>query len=66
MTVDYALAAWSAAGAMVLLAVAAGLGDHRRKNRANLDRIGWVDWPTVQFAALGAAFLFASIALHLG
>lgn len=66
MNIDYGLAASIAAGAMVLLAIAAGVGDHRRKTRTNLDRISLVDWPTVQFVALAAAFLFASLAFHLG
>jgi hypothetical protein len=34
------------------VALAAGLADHRRRRRADLDRIGWVDWPTVQMLAL--------------
>lgn len=65
MSIDRSLAAWVAAVAMLLLAVGAGFGDRRRRKRIDLDRIGLIDWPTVQFAALGAAFLFASIAFNV-
>ena len=45
-------AGWITAGVAGAVALAAGLADHRRRRRADLDRIGWVDWPTVQMLAL--------------
>lgn len=55
---------WVGAGAMLLLALASGLFEHRRRNRHDLERVGWVPWVPVQLAALGGAFLLASLALH--
>lgn len=52
------------AGAAVLLAVAAGLGDRRRRLRQDLDRVGVVDWRTVQMAALLAAIIMAGLGFH--
>ncbi len=42
------------AGAIVALSVAvfSGWRDYRRRTRADLDRIGAVDWRTVQMLAL--------------
>jgi hypothetical protein len=55
---------WIGAGAALALAIFAGLGDRRRKRRANLDSIGLVDWPTVQVLALIATAILASIAVN--
>lgn len=52
-----------AAGA-VALALAAAFADRRRRLRRDLDRIGFVDWRTVQMAALLATLLLLSLALH--
>ncbi len=52
------------AGAAVLVALFAALSDRRRRLRADPDRVGWVDWRTVQLAALLAAILLVSIGLH--
>ncbi|MGP7794638.1 hypothetical protein [Sphingomonas sp. CLY1604] len=54
---------WSA-GAALLLAVVAALADRRRRLRHDPDRVGWVDWRTVQMAALLATILLVSIGLH--
>ena len=64
MTIDVALAAWCGAAAMAVLAVAAWWGDQRRRQRADLDRVGLIDWPTVQVIAVLAALILASIALN--
>jgi hypothetical protein len=52
------------AGAAVLLAIAAGMGDRRRRLRQDLDRVGVVDWRTVQMAALLAAMIMAGLGFH--
>ena len=58
-------ALWGAAGAL-LVALAAALADRRRRLRDDPDRVGWVDWRTVQMAALLATILLLSIGLHGG
>lgn len=55
---------WTGAGVSLALAIFAGVGDWRRKRRANLDSIGIIDWPTVQVLALIAAAILASIAAN--
>ncbi len=52
------------AGAAVTVALFAALRDRRRRLRADLDRVGWIDWRTVQMAALLATILLVSIGLH--
>jgi hypothetical protein len=54
---------WIGAGAMLALALGAGLAEHRRGRRREPDRVGWINWPLVQFVALFALLLLASIAL---
>lgn len=56
--------AWMAAAAAAALAVASGLADRRRRHRGDLDRIGWVDWRTVQMAAMLALMVAVGLALH--
>lgn len=56
---------WAAA-ATLLIALAAGLADRRRRLRRDLDRIGWIDWRHVQMAALLATILLVSVGLHTG
>ena len=48
----------------VVLAIFSGWRDYRRNRRIDLDRIGWVDWRTIQMFALIAAVGFAIIAQH--
>ncbi len=55
---------WVAAAIAVLAAILAGLGDHRRKRRADLDRVGLINWPTLQMLALIAAAIFVILAFH--
>ena len=47
-----------------MVAVLAGIGDYRRKRRADLDAVGWVNWPTVQILALIAVAVLVMIGLH--
>lgn len=53
---------WGAAGVLVAVAVAAGFGEWRRRRRHDLDRVGWVDWPTVQMLALIALAITVALA----
>lgn len=55
---------WIAAGVAGAVAVAAGLADRTRTRRRELDRIGWVDWRTVQMAAMLALLVSVGLALH--
>ena len=56
---------WTAAGAALALAVAAGIADWRRAHRRRaLDAVGWVPWRGIQVAALFTAFLLALLAVH--
>lgn len=50
---------------MLALAVLAGIGDWRRRRRPDLNRIGIVDWPTLQVFALMAAAILASVAFNV-
>jgi hypothetical protein len=55
---------WIAAGGAGLVAVLAGIGDWRRRSRHDLDRIGLLDWPSIQMFALMAAVVCAIMAAH--
>jgi membrane protein required for beta-lactamase induction len=52
-------------GLAVLLALAAGVIDHRHRKRDNLDRVSLLDWRNVQVFALIAALIGLALALHL-
>ena len=54
---------WGGVVACVFIAVASGVADWRRKRRDNLDRVGAVDWTTVQFAALFGGVMLAALAI---
>lgn len=56
---------WSGAAAAFVLAVLAGWRERARKRRINLDAVGPVPWPTVQFLALVALAVFAALAFNL-
>lgn len=47
------------------LAVVAGIADFRQRKRPDLDRIGLVDWRSVQLFALIAAIIAAGLAFNL-
>ena len=55
---------WSAVALSVVVAILSGWADHRRVSRDNLDRIGIIDWRTVQLVAIATAIIGASVALN--
>ncbi len=55
--------AWVAAGGAGIVAVAAEFADRARRARADLDRIGPIDWRSVQMAAMLAMMLAIGIAM---
>jgi len=57
---------WIGAGVALGIAILAGLAEHRRRKRRDLERVGWVPWMAIQKAGLFAALLLVSVALHLG
>jgi len=54
---------WGGVAACAVIAVASGIASWRRSRRRNLDRVGAVDWTTVQFAALFGGLLLAAVAI---
>jgi hypothetical protein len=59
------LGLWSGAAGAVLVALASGWGEHRRRERRELDRVGWVPWQAVQLVAMVMALVLVSVALNL-
>jgi len=55
---------WIAVAVAVVLAIAAGIADWRRSRRADLDRIGVLDWRTVQVLCLIVAAMLGAVALN--
>lgn len=56
---------WGGAAASLLTAVLAGWRERARKRRRDLDAVGLVQWPTVQFLALVALAVCAWLAFRL-
>lgn len=56
---------WGSAVAAILLAVASGFGEGRRRRRRDMDNVGWVPWQFVQVMAMLAALILVSVALNL-
>ena len=56
---------WTAAGAALLLALVAGVAEHRRGKRRDLDKPGWVPWTFLQVIGLLAAAVAAALALKV-
>lgn len=57
---------WLTAGAvLLLLAIGAGVADHRRQRRRHLDNIGWVPWRGLQVAAVFGLLIELILVLKL-
>lgn len=57
-------ALWVAAGAALAVAIFSGWRDHARARRDDLDAVGWVDWRSVQMAALLTAMILVGLAFR--
>ncbi|MCW3846104.1 hypothetical protein OF829_02565 [Sphingomonas sp. LB-2] len=55
---------WIATVALLLLAVAAGLGEWRRRKRRDFDAVGFMPWALIQVVALIAAAGMAVLAMQ--
>ena len=55
---------WIGAGTALAVAIASGIGDWRRRNRRDPDRVGLMPWTTLQMFALLAALILASLAMN--
>jgi hypothetical protein len=55
---------WGTAAAVAVgVAVLAGVADWRRRRRRDLDRVGMVDWRTVQMLSLIVAAMLGTVAM---
>ncbi|WP_326525601.1 hypothetical protein [Sphingomonas sp.] len=54
---------WSGAAACAAVAVAGMIADRRRVRRDDPDRVGVVNWTTVQLAAMFGAVLLGALAV---
>lgn len=54
---------WLAAAAFAALAAFAGWADHRRANRRDVDRPGWVPWQLILILAMMASVVCAALAV---
>jgi hypothetical protein len=55
---------WTADGALVGLALLAGVADWRRVRRRSIEDWGWMPWRGVQVAALFAAAVITMLLVH--
>lgn len=56
---------WAVSGSALTLAVSAGIAEHRRQRRRNLDSVGWVPWNFIQAMAGLVAVLALAYSLRL-
>jgi phosphoglycerol transferase MdoB-like AlkP superfamily enzyme len=55
---------WAAGGVALLLIVVAGIAEHRRNHRRDLDATGWAPWRGIQMAAFFALIVVLIFAFH--
>ena len=55
---------FGAAGSCAVAAAGAAWAEHRRMNRRHPDRVGVVDWRSVQIVAIGAALVLVALAVR--
>lgn len=55
---------WGGVAACAVVAVASGFAAWRRGRRDDLDRVGAVDWTSVQFMALFGGVVLAALAIR--
>jgi hypothetical protein len=60
---DLSILLWPAAAAFAALAILAGWADHRRSNRRDIDRPGWVPWDLVLILAMIASVVCVALAV---
>lgn len=54
---------WIVVAIAFAMAVGSGLADRRRMRRTDLDRVGMIDWRTLQLVAIAVLLIGASLAL---
>ncbi|MBY0583696.1 MAG: hypothetical protein K2P68_12370 [Sphingomonas sp.] len=54
---------WIVVAIAFVVAVGSGLADRRRMRRTDLDRVGMIDWRTLQLVAIAVLLIGASLAL---
>jgi hypothetical protein len=57
---------WGADGVALALVVVAGVAEHRRQNRHDIDATGWVPWRGLQAAGFFALLAFTVVAVRMG
>jgi hypothetical protein len=55
---------WGADGAALALVVVAGVADHRRHHRRDMDAHGWVPWRGLQAAGFFALIILTTLAVY--
>ena len=65
-TMDTQAMLWMAAGLCAACAIGAAWGEARRKRRRDPDKVGLMDWRTVQLGAIAGTILLAALALKNG
>ncbi len=48
---------------LFLFAIYAAWADHRRGKRADIDKVGWINWPLVLMLSLVGAMMMAILAV---
>lgn len=54
---------WIVVAIAFVVAVGSGLADRSRMRRTDLDRVGMIDWRTLQLVAIAVLLIGASLAL---